>query len=266
MKSSENLKICLVQSIQHWENIDANLHHFTSIIHDISSPTDVIVLPEMFSTGFSMNTNLAEDEKGKAMLWLNEMAKQKQTVICGSIMTKDGNNFVNRFLWMYPDGNYEYYDKRHCFRMAGEHEHYRGGKEKKVIEYKGFKICLMVCYDLRFPVWSRNRYLDNQFEYDILLYTANWPERRNLAWKSLLPARAIENLSYVVAVNRVGKDGKDVAYSGDSAVYNMLGEKISSLHPHVENHEIVSISKEELDLYRSNFPAYLDADDFEIST
>jgi len=264
MIGSENLRICLVQSELHWENIDANLHHFSSLIMSMTEPADVLVLPEMFSTGFSMNTALAEEMNGKSMRWLREMAAQKNTVVCGSLMIQEDAQFFNRFVWMNPDGTFEFYNKRHCFRMASEHEHYQSGKEKTIIQFKGFKICLMVCYDLRFPVWSRNRHRNSQFEYDVLLYTANWPERRSHAWKTLLPARAIENLSYVVAVNRVGKDGKEVAYSGDSAAYNMLGEKVTDMTAHAECFEIVSINKADIDSYRTQFPAFLDADEFEI--
>lgn len=255
-----------MQSTLHWEDIDANLQHFTNLLRQLRETVDVIVLPEMFSTGFSMNTSIAETTTGKSMQWLREAAAKHQAVVCGSIMTNTGDAFVNRFVWMREDGTHEHYDKRHCFRMANEHEHYSGGNEKKIVTCKGFKLALMVCYDLRFPVWSRNRYRDGQFDYDVLLYTANWPERRSHAWKSLLPARAIENLSYVIGVNRVGTDGKDVTYSGDTAAYTMLGEKITHLESHVEGIEIVELNKQSLDNYRIQFPAYLDADIFEIST
>jgi len=261
---AEYLSVCIFQSQLHWENVDANIHHFELLINEVKEHVDVMVLPEMFSTGFSMNTNNAETMDGKSVSWLQRIAKEKNIAICGSVMMQENNQFFNRFIWMNPEGTMQTYDKRHCFRMANEHEHFTPGSQKIIIQYKGFKICPLVCYDLRFPVWSRNKFTDQEFDYDVLLYVANWPERRSFAWQQLLPARAIENISFVIGVNRVGKDGYDVAYSGNTAVYNMLGEKISKTLAHIECHEIVRLSKIELYDFRAQFPAYLDADNFEI--
>jgi len=258
------LEITVIQTHLIWENIDENISHFDRLIDTISGSTDVIILPEMFSTGFSMNISIAESMGGKSMKWLSRKAAEKNAAICGSLMIEENGKFYNRFIWMNPDGTSQTYNKRHCFRMANEHNYFTPGDEKIIIDYKGFKICPMVCYDLRFPVWSRNKIVDNEYAYDILLYVANWPERREFAWQQLLIARAVENLSFVVGVNRVGKDGFDIDYSGQSAIINMLGQKLTSLQSHKTAIETITINKTELQKYREQFPAHLDADAFEI--
>lgn len=258
------LKITVIQTHLIWENIDANISHFDRLIDSISESTDVIVLPEMFSTGFSMNISIGESMGGKSMKWLSRKAAEKNVAICGSLMIEENGKFYNRFTWMNPDGTFQTYNKRHCFRMANEHNYFTPGDKKFIVDYKGFKICPMVCYDLRFPVWSRNKIVDNEYAYDVLIYVANWPERREFAWQQLLIARAIENLSFVVGVNRVGKDGFDVDYSGQSAIINMLGQKLTSLQSHKTAIETITINKVELQKYREQFPAHLDADAFEI--
>jgi predicted amidohydrolase len=237
------LKITVIQTHLIWENIDANISHFDRLIDAISESTDVIVLPEMFSTGFSMNISICESMGGKSMKWLSRKAAEKNVAICGSLMIEENGTFYNRFTWMNPDGTSQTYNKRHCFRMANEHNYFTPGDEKIIIDYKGFKICPMVCYDLRFPVWSRNKIVDNEYAYDVLIYVANWPERREFAWQQLLIARAIENLSFVVGVNRVGKDGFDIDYSGQSAIINMLGQKLTSLQSNKTAIETITINK-----------------------
>jgi omega-amidase len=263
-----DLKITLVQSIQHWESIEKNISMFDSKLDSITGPTDLIVLPEMFSTGFTMNAEgMAEEMSGKSMQWLKKKAHEKGCVIMGSLVMHDNGKFYNRLVWMRPDGTYEAYDKRHLFRMANEHQHYTAGAKRIIVDLKGWKICPLVCYDLRFPAWSRNKFTgaDHAPSFDCLIYIANWPERRNHHWKSLLPARAIENQCYVIGVNRVGKDGKDIDYSGDSVALTPKGEVISSIEPHEEKTETVTLSWSELEEYRKAFPVGMDADSFEIT-
>ena len=257
----DNLKISIVQSPLHWENIDKNLELFSQKLSGLNKPTDIIVLPEMFTTGFTMNAQVfAESMEGKGVAWMQQKAKEKNCCITGSLIIKENNNSYNRLVWAYPDGSLEFYDKRHLFRMANEQHYYSPGNKKIIVEYKGWKICPLVCYDLRFPVWSRN--VKN--EYDLLIYIANWPERRNHAWKSLLIARALENLSYVAGVNRIENDGNDVCYSGDSVVINYKGETLSAIKSNEESIETISISHKELIEFRNSFPAFMDADTFTI--
>lgn len=266
----EDLKVTLVQTALHWENIDANLEMFSKKLAEVSN-SDLIVLPEMFNTGFSMDVKkLAEKSEGKTMVWMREKAKEKNCLITGSLIIEENGKYFNRLIWMRPNGSYKKYDKRHLFRMAGEDKNFSQGNEKLIVELKGWKICPLVCYDLRFPVWSRNKgklAIGNKqltSEYDILIYIANWPERRNHAWKILLQARAIENQCYVIGVNRVGRDGNNINYTGDSAVINPLGEVISNIEPGEEFVQTISLSRKELDEFRKAFPVGLDADEFEI--
>jgi len=258
---TKDLKVTIVQTNLAWENVDANLSSFSQKLESLEpSSTDLIVLPEMFSTGFTMNASaVAEPMNGKAVEWMAKIAAQKNAVITGSCIIKDDGKFYNRLIWMRPDGTYEYYNKRHTFRMAEENKTYASGDKKLIVELAGWKICPLVCYDLRFPVWSRNT-----GNYDCLIYVANWPERRSYAWRHLLIGRAIENQSYVVGVNRIGKDGKDIDYSGYSVVLNAKGEPISNTKPNTESIETVSLSYKELENYRKEFPVSLDADKFSI--
>lgn len=215
------MNITLVQTKLHWEKIEANLEMFSQKLQNLPQ-TDLIILPEMFTTGFSMNAApLAEEMGASAMQWMEKQASKHQAVITGSLIIKEHDNFYNRLIWMRPDGSYEYYDKKHLFTMAKEEETYTAGDKKVIIEYMGFKICPLICYDLRFPVWNRNKE-----DYDLAIYVANWPAKRSYHWRSLLLARAIENQCYVAAVNRVGDDGKDFHYSGDSALIDPAGEII----------------------------------------
>lgn len=256
-----DLKIALVQTSLVWENHSANLALMDQHLAKIST-VDVIILPEMFTTGFSMEpARLAEKMDGKTMQWLSQKAKEKNAVITGSFITEEEGKYFNRLIWMRADGTYEQYDKRHLFRMAGENNQYTEGTKKLVVEVKGWKVCALICYDLRFPVWSRN----NHNEYDVLLYTANWPETRNHAWKSLLPARAIENQCYVLGVNRIGMDGKALHYSGDSIVLDFLGKPLATANAGKEEIIEAILKFEDLQNFRKAFPASLDQDKFEIN-
>jgi len=256
--AENNLRVTLIQSKLHWENIDANLQMFEEKISS-SEDADIILLPEMFSTGFSMKPELfAEEMNGKAVPWMRAVAEQKNAVICGSLMIKASEKFFNRLIWFQPNGVFYTYDKRHLFSMGDENNHYTAGTKKLIVDYKGWKICPLVCYDLRFPVWSRNT--DNC---DLLFYVANWPERRIHAWKSLLVARAIENQCYTIGLNRVGDDRNKIYHSGDSSVIDMKGE-ILFQQSDVEVIQTVTLSKSALDNYRKEFPVLNDRDEFEI--
>jgi len=252
------LSVTLIQSNLLWEDKAGNLKHFQNKIENITEATDLIILPEMFTTGFSMTPEpFAEKMGGKTVNWMQKMAKSANAAIAGSIIIKDNADYLNRFLFVKPDGEYHYYDKRHLFAMAGEGELYTQGKENILIEYKGWRIRPLICYDLRFPVWSRNT--DG---YDLLIYVANWPEKRIAHWRALLQARAIENQAYVVAVNRIGLDGNNYRYSGDSAIYDPMGEKISKTKPNEESVETLSISTELIKNSRKALPFLNDKDDF----
>ncbi|WP_028981354.1 amidohydrolase [Sporocytophaga myxococcoides] len=256
----QDLKITLVQTPLFWKNSGANLAMLEEKLWQMKEQSDLIILPEMFTTGFSMDAaELAEPMNLTAFKWMKQMAAQKKAVITGSVIIKEGDKFHNRLIWMEPDGSFDAYDKRHLFRMAGEDKVYTAGIKKLIKEIKGWKICPLVCYDLRFPVFSRNR----QNEYDLLIYVANWPAARNVAWKTLLRARAIENISYVAGVNRIGTDGKDLEYSGDSAVIGPVGEYIEELNDR-EELKTITLSAEHLNAFRQKFPAHLDADSFEL--
>lgn len=269
-----DLKITLIQSELHWENKEKNLEMFSQKISAIKQSTDIIVLPEMFSTGFTMLSNqFAETMDGQTVQWMRSKAMEQNCIVTGSFVCEDNGCLYNRLVWMQPNGTCRYYDKRHLFRMANENNHYSAGDTKIIVEVKGWKICPLICYDLRFPVWSRQELevrrqktevVDNLYQYDVLVYVANWPERRSHAWKTLLMARAIENQCYVVGVNRVGNDGNQMYHSGDSAVINAKGEKISNTNASEQSVETVSLSYDELSNFRKSFPAILDADDFEV--
>lgn len=261
-----DLKITLIQSTLHWENVDANLKMFSDKIADIREQTDLIVLPEMFSTGFTMNNKVvAETMQGKTVEWMKQKAKEKNCVVTGSLIIEEKKQFYNRLVWMTPGGKCKTYDKRHLFRYAGEEKYYSAGKKKLIVELNGWKICPLVCYDLRFPLWSRNKFnKKGEGQYDLLLYVANWPKRRNHPWKTLLMARAMENQAYVVGLNRVGNDGNNVSHSGDSSAINFKGEIISKTKAHEESIETVVLSKKDLEEWRKIFPAWMDADRFKV--
>ncbi|MFC4232221.1 amidohydrolase [Parasediminibacterium paludis] len=260
-----SLTITIIQADIVWENIDANLEQFTQKINSITTKTEVIVLPEMFSTGFSMQPEkLAETMDGKAVRWMLKTAIEKRVIITGSLMIGESGRYYNRLIWILPNGQMGYYDKRHLFGYANEDQHYTAGNKRLIAQVKGFKINLQICYDLRFPVWARQQAnKDETPEYDILLYVANWPEKRSHAWKTLLTARAIENQCYVVGVNRVGKDGNGIYHSGDSMVVNALGE---TLYHKADDEDIftITLDKESLEKTIASIPFLKDADGFKI--
>ena len=252
------MKIAALQSTLYWQDRDANLAYFGDLIENIGT-ADVVVLPEMFTTGFSMAPeHIAEPADGPTLHWLRDMAQQHQIAICGSVAVQENSSYYNRFYWVSPEGE-SHNDKHHLFRMAGEHKHYAAGMERKIVEYQGVRICLQVCYDLRFPVYCRNRN-----DYDLLIFVANWPEARRHAWSSLLTARAIENQSYVIGVNRVGEDGNGINYSGDSVILDYLGQPVANATANMPAILSAEISLPDLQAFREKFPAHLDADGFEL--
>ncbi len=262
----QDLKVTIIQSDLHWEDIGANLAMFEEKIWQIGEQTDVIVLPEMFTTGFSMNASkLAEHMNMRTFKWMKQMADQTGALILGSFIASVHDRFYNRLLWMEPGGNFKTYDKRHLFRMAEEHKTYSQGESLLIGHWKGWRICPLICYDLRFPVWSRNRWNPSlkKASYDLLVYVANWPMVRSSAWETLLKARAIENLSYTVGVNRVGLDGKGIEYNGHSVFIGPKGDSFFSVEG-VEAIKTLTLNAHALQSYRDKFPALLDADDFTI--
>jgi omega-amidase len=261
-----SLHFTLIQTALHWEDKNANLQMLEQKIQSILEPTNVVILPEMFSTGFSMNPEqLAETVDGPTLRWMKKVSASKKIILTGSaIIEEEGKNY-NRMVWMLPNGQYGYYDKRHLFAYGEEDKHYSAGTKRLIASVNGWKINLMVCYDLRFPVWARQQFgEEGNFEYDVLIYVANWPERRNLAWKSLLRARAIENQCYVIGVNRVGNDGNNIYHSGDSTVIDPLGEILYE-KANEEDVFTIPLSKERLKEIREKFQFWRDADSFEIS-
>ena len=254
------LHLTLLQTSLHWENPTANRAMLEEKIFALPEKTDLIVLPEMFTTGFSMNAKvLAEPMNLTTFRWLKQMAAQTDAVVTGSYIVQEKGQFYNRLIWMEPDGAFDIYDKRHLFRMAGEEQTYAGGTKRLVKSWRDWNICPLICYDLRFPVWSRNVGL----EYDLLLYVANWPAARSTAWNALLQARAIENLAYVAGVNRVGEDGNGHRYAGDSSLIDPKGEVLFRQNQ-TETVFQTTLSLDELRAYRERFPANRDADDFRI--
>lgn len=261
---SPTLRVTLIQSKLDWHDAGANRRRFEQLIAPLGGETDLIVLPEMFTTGFTMKPEeAAEPANGASVAWMSEMASRTNACITGSIATSENGNFFNRLIWMRPDGTHVAYDKRHLFRMAREHHHYAAGRGKSIVELHGWKVLPLVCYDLRFPVWSRNQ-IGGEGEYDMLVYVANWPARRRYAWQTLLKARAIENLSYCIGVNRVGQDGAGIEYSGDSMALDYLGQPLFDETPG-EFVKTVTLDRAGLEEFRKKFPAHLDADGFQLT-
>jgi predicted amidohydrolase len=258
------LHVTTIQSNLHWENKKMNLEMFSDKITR-AGKTEIIVLPEMFNTGFSMQPEkFAERMDGESVGWMRDIASRHRVILTGSLMIEENGHFFNRLIWMLPNGHFGIYDKRHLFAYANEHEHYTPGNKRLVASVNGWKINLQVCYDLRFPVWCRQQISkedDKSPEYDILIYVANWPERRSHAWKSLLIARAIENQCYVVGVNRVGNDGNNIYHSGDSMIIDALGETLYHGKDREEIHT-AALDKEKLEITRNRFPFWKDADPF----
>ncbi|MFD3408770.1 amidohydrolase [Aquirufa sp. HETE-83D] len=256
-----NLRLSIVQTDLVWEDPSANCAQLEEKIAALAGLTDVVVLPEMFATGFSMSPAGAEIGRGPALQWMQIQANRLGALVIGSLKVKQQNCFYNRLYAVYPDGTYSAYDKRHLFRMGGEHEFYQSGDEQVIVSYMGWNLALYICYDLRFPVWSRNAGM----VYDVALYVANWPVPRANAWRTLLQARAIENLSYVVGVNRVGMDANDLSYAGDSLLVDFKGGLQLDLQAQ-EQILTSELSREALDEFRAKFPAHLDADSFSLSS
>jgi predicted amidohydrolase len=256
------LTFTLIQTQLHWENKAANLAMLEQKINSIKEKTEVIILPEMFSTGFSMKPEqFAETMDGTTVAWMKKIASSKKIILTGSVMIEENKKYYNRLFWVLPNGEIGIYDKRHLFAFGNEDAHYTAGNKRLIASVKGWKINLQICYDLRFPVWARQQ---SPAEYDVLIYVANWPERRNHAWKTLLQARAIENQSYVIGVNRVGNDGNEIYHSGDSMVVDALGKILY----HKENDEdifTITLEKDHLEETRNKFPFGKDADDFFIN-
>lgn len=256
----DTLNIAVIQTKLAWQNPEKNRNQFSEKIKNIYEDVELILLPEMFTTGFCMKTDdIAETMNGETVRWMIDIAKEKGAAIGGSIIISEGGNFYNRFLFVHPTGEIDCYDKRHLFTLAGEEKVYSRGLEKIIVNYKGWKICPLVCYDLRFPVWARNIE-----EYDVLIYVANWPKPRIKAWDTLLKARAIENMCYTVGVNRVGADANKMDYCGNSAVFDCLGEELTEIKPNEEEIAIVSLSKEHISKVRNKLNFLNDKDSFEI--
>lgn len=256
----EELKIAVIQANLVWENPIQNRLNFSNKINALKAQVDLIVLPEMFTSGFTMNApEVAETMQGETTKWMLEISKEKQAAVVGSFIISEENKYYNRLLLVKPNGSIETYDKRHTFTLAGEDKVYQAGNEKLIVTYKGWKICPLVCYDLRFPVWARN-----VEDYDVLIYVANWPKPRIAAWDALLKARAIENMSYCIGVNRVGLDASNYEYTGSSAVYDVLGEKISNIALGKEQVEIVTLNKKHIKKYRDKLQFLSDKDSFNL--
>jgi len=264
------LTISTIQANLLWEERSANLRLLEQKIAGIEEKTEIIVLPEMFSTGFSMQTKtLAETMEGETVQWMKRVSRENGIILTGSVIIEEGGNYYNRLIWMLPNGEHGHYDKRHLFAYAEEDKHYHPGNKRLIASVKGWKINLLVCYDLRFPVWARQTPLSSrrgdggEVEYDVLIYVANWPERRSHAWKTLLCARAIENQCYVVGVNRVGTDGNNIYYSGNSLIIDPMGQVLYHMADE-EDVFTITLQKEKLEEVRSKFPFWKDSDSFKI--
>ncbi len=258
------LTITTIQSNLFWEERSANLRMFEQKIAGIEGEKEIVLLPEMFSTGFSMQPRLlAETMEGETIGWMKKVSRENNIILTGSVIIEEAGNYFNRLIWMLPNGQYGHYDKRHLFAYAEEDKHYSPGNKRLIASVKGWKVNLQVCYDLRFPVWARQQTKDNNPEYDVLIYVANWPERRSHAWKTLLCARAIENQCYVIGVNRVGTDGNNIYHSGNSLVIDPLGQVLYHMADE-EDIFTITLQKEMLEEARSRFPFWKDADPFNI--
>ena len=258
------LTITTIQSNLLWEEKSANLNMLEKKIAGIEDKTEIVVLPEMFSTGFSMKPEqLAETTDGETIQWMKRVSRENGIILTGSLIIEENRNYFNRLIWMLPNGQYGQYDKRHLFAYGEEDKYYSPGNKRLIASVKGWRINLQVCYDLRFPVWARQQIKEKGPEYDVLIYVANWPERRSHAWKTLLCARAIENQCYVVGVNRVGNDGNNVYHSGNSLIIDPLGQVLYHM---ADDEEVftITLQKEKLAEVREKFPFWKDADHFNI--
>jgi len=261
------LNVTLVQGATRWHDAPANRDYYGGLVRRAAGRSDLMVLPETFLSGFSNDTGAsAEVMDGEGVAWMRALAQEVGAVVCGSLAIREGGTVFNRLLWMRPDGTHAQYDKRHLFRMAGEHTRYGGGDARLIVELKGWRVLPQVCYDLRFPVWLRNRHMEGVeggMDYDLALFVANWPAPRRQPWRTLLRARAIENLCCVVGVNRVGVDGNELPYAGDSAAIDAVGEAMLELGPQ-EQVATVRFDPAPLLAHRARFPAWMDADDFSL--
>ena len=260
MSTKENLNVAIIQADLKWEDSVANRSLFSKEIAALSDSVELIVLPEMFTTGFSMNAeNLAEETEGETLLWMKEQAKLKDAAITGSVIITENGEFYNRLFFVFPDGTVQKYDKRHTFTLAKEDKTYTAGTERLIVNYKGWKICPLICYDLRFPVWARNTE-----DYDLLIYVANWPKKRVAAWDALLKARAIENMSFCIGVNRVGEDGDGFVYNGHSAIYDCLGAILTQQNAENEFAKEITLDKTHLENTRNQLKFLQDRDEFRL--
>ncbi|MBE0640925.1 MAG: amidohydrolase [Bacteroidales bacterium] len=260
----QDLRISMIQDELVWENPAANRERFSSMIHALDA-TDLVLLPEMFSTGFTVTPEkVAEEMDGPTVTWMQKLAMEKRIAMAGSIIIHENGQYYNRLIFCHPEGNIDIYDKRHLFRMGGEHERFGMGRKRLIVTFKGWRIMPLVCYDLRFPVWARNTYLDGEFGYDLLIYVANWPRARSHHWKALLTARAIENQCFVAGLNRVGTDGQGVSYSGDSRTVGPGGELLADLEPEVCGVLYAGLEHGLLSEYRQRFKVGMDWDRFSI--
>lgn len=260
-----DLKICFIQSDLAWENAEQNLANFDLKLASVNDNPDIIILPEMFNTAFSINpAKCAETMDGLTVNWMKAKAAEYNCVIAGGLLIAENKNHYNRLIWMQPDGNYSTYDKRHLFRMSDEFKIFKGGNQRTIVELKGWKINLNICYDLRFPLWSRNTFKDGEYEYDLMIYVANWPASRSFIWQTLLKARAMENQTYVVGVNRVGTDGFGTQHSGDSLIIDPVGNVLLQAGASIEEIHTLEISKAFLTDFRNKFTVGLDWDEFDL--
>jgi predicted amidohydrolase len=261
----QDLKITIIQTSLAWEDPEENMRALGKTISGITDNTDLIILPEMFTTGFTVEpSKFAEENEGRSLEWMKKMASRETCAITGSFIVKDKNDHYNRLYWVNPDGSFQSYDKRHLFRMGNEHLRFSHGAKRLVVNYKGWKIFPLICYDLRFPVWSKNRYGEDGYEFDLMIYTANWPSARSHVWKSLLVARAIENISFVAGVNRIGEDGNKIQYSGDSMIIYPDGKTMFASEPDEITTRTLVLSYEQLEKTRNKFQVGLDWDNFVI--
>jgi omega-amidase len=255
-----DLNLAIFQLDLAWEDAASNRGRIDLFLSNLHFGTDIVFLPEMFPTGFSMNVSqMAESMDGETIQWMKDRCRQYHLAICGSLIIREDAKYYNRLVFVEPSGNIQYYNKRHLFTMGNEENYFEPGMERLIVKYKGWRICTLICYDLRFPVWARNRN-----EYDILVYSANWPQARTEVWNTLLKARAIENQAYVVGANRVGVDGNGIGYSGNSQLIDAKGNIISEIDKNTEGIIIGTCSWGDLEKFRSDFPVLNDADSFEI--
>jgi omega-amidase len=263
---NEKISLTLIQPDIVWEKVSENLENYSLILGRINEDTDLIILPEMFTTGFSMNSKfLAEPPGDVTMKWMEKWSRKLDCVVTGSIIISVGDNYFNRLIWMRPDGSFSFYDKRHLFGMENEHLHYTKGNSRFISQIREWKICPLICYDLRFPVWSRNRYYNSQWDYDLLIYVANWPAKRDKIWTTLLAARAIENQAYVAGVNRVGVDGNGISYAGNSLVVDLTGNIATMCTTGMPDYKTIVLSRDELAKNREFLGAGSDWDKFDIT-